>query len=318
MSARFDLSGRRVWVAGATGMVGSAVLRQLAGRNVHLVQPVGPRLDLRRQSEVEQFMSAARPEIVILAAAKVGGILANSTQPADFLYDNLMIQTNVIEAARQVGVAKLLALGSTCIYPRDASQPMREDALLTGPLEATNQWYAIAKIAAIKQCQAYREQHGCDFISAMPTNLYGPNDNFDLSTSHVLPALIRKVHEAKVNKAEKVVLWGTGAPRREFMHVDELARALVFLIENYSGSSHVNIGTGTDSTIADVAELIARVVGFTGRFEYDTSMPDGTPRKCIDITLLRSLGFEPNKDLEGGIRETYAWYQANGAKSALA
>jgi GDP-L-fucose synthase len=294
-------------------MVGSAVLRQLAGRDVNVVQPQGPRLDLRRQSEVEQFMHAARPEVVVMAAARVGGILANSKQPADFLYDNLMIQTNVIEAARQSGVAKLLFLGSTCIYPRDAQQPMREDALLTGPLEATNQWYAIAKIAGIKQCQAYREQYGCDFISAMPTNLYGPNDNFDLSTSHVLPALIRKIHEAKVNQTDKVVLWGSGAPRREFMHVDDLARALVLLLENYSDVSHVNVGTGIDGTIAELADLIARVVGFRGRFEYDASMPDGTPRKCTDIALLSSLGFKPSIDLETGIRDTYAWYQAQRA-----
>jgi GDP-L-fucose synthase len=258
-------------------------------------------------------MNTTRPEVVFMAAARVGGILANSSRPADFLYDNLMIQTNVIEAARQAGVAKLLFLGSTCIYPRDALQPIREDALLTGPLETTNQWYAVAKIAGIKQCQAYREQHGCDFISAMPTNLFGPNDNFDLSTSHVLPALIRKVHEAQVSGAEKVMLWGTGKPRREFMHVDDLARALVFLIENYSGSSHINVGTGMDCTIAELASLIARVVGFRGAFEYDTSKPDGTQRKCTDITRLRSLGFEPNLDLEAGIRDTYAWYRANRA-----
>jgi GDP-L-fucose synthase len=313
VSATFDLNGRRVWVAGASGMVGSALLRQLARRDVHLVQPQGPRLDLRRQTDVEQFMNTTRPEVVFMAAARVGGILANSSRPADFLYDNLMIQTNVIEAARQAGVAKLLFLGSTCIYPRDALQPIREDALLTGPLETTNQWYAVAKIAGIKQCQAYREQHGCDFISAMPTNLFGPNDNFDLSTSHVLPALIRKVHEAQVSGAEKVMLWGTGKPRREFMHVDDLARALVFLIENYSGSSHINVGTGMDCTIAELASLIARVVGFRGAFEYDTSKPDGTQRKCTDITRLRSLGFEPNLDLEAGIRDTYAWYRANRA-----
>lgn len=309
MNPVFQLDGRRVWVAGSRGMVGSALVRQLQQRAVTLVEPSGPRLDLRRQADVERFFDRERPDVVMLAAARVGGILANATRPGEFIYDNLAIESNVIEAARQAQVAKLVFLGSTCIYPRDAAQPLREDALLTGPLEATNQWYAIAKIAGVKLCQAYREQYGCDFISAMPTNLYGPNDNFDLQSSHVLPALIRKMHEAKLAEASEVVLWGTGTARREFLHVDELARAVVYLTEHYSGASPVNVGTGVDCTITELAQTIARVTGFAGRLTYDHTKPDGTPRKCTDIALLRSLGFSPDADLESGIRATYQWYR---------
>jgi GDP-L-fucose synthase len=297
-------------------MVGSALVRQLRAQRVSLVEESGPRLDLRNQADVERFMLAQRPEVIYVAAARVGGILANSSRPAEFLYDNLMIESNIIHAAHQVNAAKLVFLGSTCIYPRDADQPMREDALLTGPLEATNQWYAVAKIAGIKLCQAYREQYGCDFIAAMPTNLYGPNDNFDLSSSHVLPALIRKIHEAKLDGAASVVLWGSGTPRREFMHVDDLARALVFLTQHYSDHGHVNVGTGVDGTITELATLIARVVGFEGEFTYDRSKPDGTPRKCTDVSLLKSLGFEPQVSLEQGIRDTYAWYKAQPTTKA--
>jgi GDP-L-fucose synthase len=244
----------------------------------------------------------------VLAAAKVGGIIANATYPADFIYDNLAIETNVIHAAHRVGVEKLLFLGSTCIYPKFAEQPIREEALMTGPLEPTNEWYAIAKIAGLKLAEAYRVQHGRDFISAMPTNLYGPNDNFDLESSHVLPALMRRIHEAKAERREAVTIWGSGRPRREFLHVDDLADAALFLIENYSDRLHVNVGTGTDVSILELAEMIAEVVGYRGRFELDPSKPDGTPRKVTDIGRLTALGWAPKLDLRTGLAETYAWF----------
>jgi GDP-L-fucose synthase len=307
----FEMSGKRVWVAGHRGMVGSAIVRALSGRDVEILTVGRESVDLKRQSDVEEWMRAERPDAVILAAAKVGGILANSTYPADFLYDNLAIQGNVIHASYQVGVKKLLFLGSTCIYPKFAEQPIKESALLTGPLEPTNEWYAIAKIAGLKLAEAYRRQHGCNFISAMPTNLYGPNDNFDLQNSHVLPALMRRIHEAAVTGKDVVTLWGTGTPRREFLHVDDLADALVFLLENYSDPLHVNVGTGTDVTILELAETLAKVIGFKGRFEFDRSKPDGTPRKVTDMSRLQALGWRPKIDLESGLRQTYAWFRAS-------
>jgi GDP-L-fucose synthase len=254
-------------------------------------------------------MARQRPEVVVIAAAKVGGILANDTYPADFLEQNLLIQTSLIRASYETGVEKLLFLGSSCIYPRDCPQPIREEYLLTGPLEATNQWYALAKIAGIKLCQAYRRQHGRDFISAMPTNLYGPGDNFDLRTSHVVPALIRKMHEAKLARAPKVAIWGTGTPRREFLHVDDLADACVFLLQNYSGEQHVNVGCGEDLTIRELAETIAGVVGYSGRLAFDTSKPDGTPRKLLNVTSLRAMGWQARIPLEQGLRTAYAWFR---------
>jgi GDP-L-fucose synthase len=303
----FDLAGKRVWVAGHRGMVGSAVVRRLAREPVAEVLTVGRAdLDLRRQEPVERWMAANRPDVVVLAAAKVGGILANDSFPADFLYENLIIEANIIHAAAQAGVKKLLFLGSSCIYPKLAPQPITEDALLTGPLEPTNEWYAIAKIAGIKLAQAYRKQHGHDFISAMPTNLYGPGDNYDLQSSHVIPALLRKAHQAKVTGAPDMVVWGTGTPRREFMHADDLADALVFLLSHYSGHDHVNVGTGTDVTIRDLAETICRVVGYGGTLTFDTSKPDGTPRKLMSSDRLLSMGWAPRISLDEGLATTYA------------
>jgi GDP-L-fucose synthase len=255
-------------------------------------------------------MNDNRPQAVFLAAARVGGILANANAPADFLYDNLMIEANVVSAAHRSGVEKLLFLGSSCIYPKLADQPIREDALLTGPLEPTNEWYAIAKIAGIKLCQAYRQQHGADFISAMPTNLYGPGDNFDLATSHVLPALIRKIHEAKISGAPTVTLWGTGTPRREFLHVDDCAEALVFLMQNYSAHEHINVGSGSDLTILELAQTICRIVGYGGDIDLDTSKPDGTPRKLMDGSRIAAMGWRPRIGLEEGIRSTYQYFVA--------
>lgn len=309
--AGFRLEGRRVWVAGHRGMVGSAICRALAGRDVELLTADRARLDLRRQADVEDWMAGTRPEAVFLAAAKVGGILANANAPADFLYDNLAIEANVIAAAHRLGVAKLLFLGSTCIYPKFAEQPIREESLLTGALEPTNEWYAIAKIAGLKLAEAYRVQHGADFISAMPTNLYGPGDNFHPTGSHVVPALIRRLHEAKEEGREEVVIWGTGTPRREFLHVDDLAAACLFLMERYSDRPHLNVGTGEDLTIRELAELIARVVGWSGRLVFDTTKPDGTPRKVTDVSRLKALGWAPRIGLEAGLRETYGWYLAN-------
>jgi GDP-L-fucose synthase len=312
----FRLAGRRIFVAGHRGMVGAACVRRLASEDCEILIATRDEADLRRQDETEEWVRMAKPDVVIVAAATVGGILANSTRPAEFLYDNLAIEANLIEAARKAGVAKLLFLGSSCIYPKLAAQPMREDALLTGPLEPTNEWYAIAKIAGIKLCQAYRRQHGCDFISAMPTNLYGPGDNFDLQSSHVVPALIRKIDAAKQAGAETVEIWGSGRPKREFLHVDDLADALVHLLKHYSGESHVNVGTGTDVTIAELAEAISRVVGWQGRFVYDASKPDGTPRKLLDVSLLASLGWRAQTGLEIGLRDAYGWYKANRDEAA--
>ncbi len=309
----YSLKGKRVFVAGHRGMVGSAIVRRLAREGCEIVTVGREEVDLRCQDAVSRWMEEVRPEAVFLAAAKVGGILANDTWPADFLYDNLMIEANVIHAAFRTGVEKLLFLGSSCIYPKFAKQPIPESELLAGPLEPTNEWYAIAKIAGIKLCQAYRRQHGADFISAMPCNLYGPGDNFDLKTSHVIPALIRKMHEAAREGRASVEIWGTGRPRREFLHVDDLADALVFLMKRYSGAEHVNVGAGTDLTIRELAELVRRVVGFEGRLEFDTSKPDGTPRKLLDITRLRELGWQPRITLEEGLVDAYAWYRRRPA-----
>jgi GDP-L-fucose synthase len=304
----FPLAGRRVWVAGHNGMVGSALIRRLALENCEVLVADRRSVDLRRQDQVEGWMRANRPDAVFLAAARVGGIYANDSRPGEFIYDNLAIETNIIESSRQTGVAKLLFLGSSCIYPRLAPQPIRESALLTGPLEPTNEWYAVAKIAGIKICQAYRRQFGCDFISAMPTNLFGPGDNFDLDSSHVLPALIRKAHDAKVSGSKESVIWGTGMPLREFLHVDECADALVHLMKVYSDHEHVNVGSGHELTIMELARIIGAVVGFEGAITLDPSRPDGTPRKLLDSSKLRSLGWESKLPIADGIASTYQWF----------
>ncbi|WP_417490890.1 GDP-L-fucose synthase [Maricaulis sp.] len=307
-----SLKGKRIWVAGHRGMVGSAVVRRLEREAPGELLTVGSKsVDLRDQQATRAWMADARPELVIVAAAKVGGILANDHYPADFLYDNLMIEANIIEAAHRVGVEKLILLGSSCIYPKFADQPIQEGALLTGALEPTNEWYALAKIAGIKLCQAYRRQHGCDFISAMPTNLYGPFDNYDLQSSHVIPALIRKAHEAKMAKADSMEIWGSGSVRREFLHADDCADAIVTLLKVYSGDEHVNVGTGEDIRIDDLARLVMDVVGFEGSLRKDTSKPDGTPRKLLDVSRLRSLGWEPSIGFREGLADAYEWYLAN-------
>jgi len=298
----------RIYVAGHRGMVGSALVRILQQRGYHDIIVRGSQeLDLRNSDEVGEFFALTKPAYVFLAAAKVGGILANSSYPAEFIYDNLAIQTNVIHQAYNHGVKKLLLLGSSCIYPREAPQPIREEYLLTGKLEPTNEWYAIAKIAGVKLCQAYRKQYGCDFISVMPTNLYGAGDNFDLETSHVVPALLRKFHDAKLNDKEHV-LWGTGKPRREFLHVDDCADACVFLMSRYSDSEIINVGTGTEVTISELASLVAEIVGYRGTIQWDTSKPDGTPRKLLDCSRIITLGWRPKISLREGMAVTYQWY----------
>lgn len=307
----FDLTGKRVWVAGHGGMVGSALMRRLKREDCELVTVDRAAIDLRRQADVEAWTADAKPDAVIVAAARVGGIHANDSFPADFLYDNVAMETNIIHAAFTSGVAKLLFLGSSCIYPREAPQPMREDALLTGPLEPTNQWYAIAKIAGIKLCQAYRRQHGCDFISAMPTNLFGPGDNFHPENSHVPAALLRRFHEAKVRGATKAVVWGSGAPKREFLYVDDLADACVFLLKTYSDALHINVGTGQDLPIRDFAEKVKRVVGYDGALEFDTSRPDGTPRKVLDVSRLTAHGWVAPTSLDEGLRLYHEWFLEN-------
>ena len=303
----FRLANRRVWVAGHGGMVGQALVRRLQKENCILLTAERT-LDLRRQRETEDWIRDNRPDAIFLAAAKVGGILANDTRPAEFLYDNLLIQANVIEAAWRSGVKKLLALGSSCIYPKEAPQPLTESALLTGPLEQTNKAYAIAKIAGLMLCESYRRQYGADFIAAMPTNLYGPGDNFDLESSHVVPALMRKIDEAARQGKSAVTIWGTGRPRREFLHVDDCADALVHLMTHYSGAEHVNVGTGTDIAIRELAVLIAQIVGYRGEFVYDMSKPDGTLVKRLDVSRLSELGWKASIDLEAGLRQTYEWY----------
>lgn len=304
----YRLQGKRVWVAGHRGMVGSALLRRLAQEDCIPLTVDRDSVDLRRQEQVEEWMESQRPHAVFLAAAKVGGIVANDSAPLQFLYDNLAIALNVINAAGRSRVEKLLFLGSSCIYPKFASQPISEDALLTGSLEPTNQWYAIAKIAGLKLCEAYRRELGYDFISAMPTNLYGPGDNFDFTTSHVIPALIRKAHIAKVTGAAEMVVWGSGTPRRDFLHVDDVADALVHLMLHYSGHSHVNVGSGQDLTVLELAQLIVRLVGYKGQVAMDLSKPDGTPRKLLDMGKLASLGWQPKISLEVGLAETYRWF----------
>lgn len=305
----FPLKGRRVFVAGHRGMVGSALVRRLAQEDCDILTVDRALVDLRDQAAVERWFAQKRPDAVFLPAARVGGILENATHPADFIYDNLAIATHVIEAARRAAVAKLMFFGSSCIYPRLAPQPMPESCLLTGALEPTNEWYGVAKIAGLKLCQAYRRQYGCDFVSLMPTNLYGPNDNFDLLSSHVLPALIAKIDAASRDGREIVEIWGSGHPRREFLHVDDLADAAVFLFKTWSDEQWVNIGTGTDVTIAELARLVADIVGFAGRFVFDPSKPDGPPRKLLDISKLTSLGWSCRTDLAEGIRQTYEWYR---------
>jgi GDP-L-fucose synthase len=304
----FVLSGKRIWVAGHRGMVGSALVRRLESENCTVLTVDRNSLDLRDAGAVLTWMKANALHAVILAAAKVGGIVANDSWPADFLYDNLAIENAIIHGAFEANVEKLLFLGSSCIYPKFAPQPITEDALLTGPLEPTNEWYAIAKIAGIKLCQAYRRQHGRDFISAMPTNLYGPGDNFDLTRSHVIPALIRKAHEAKQAGATSMTIWGSGTPRREFLHVDDCASALVFLLKNYSGDSHVNVGSGSDVTIDELARLVMQTVGFNGTLEHDTSKPDGTPRKLMSNEKLAAMNWAPGISLEEGLKTTYRWF----------
>ncbi len=299
----------RIYVAGHRGLVGSAIVRRLRAEGyTNLVVRTSAELDLRDQAAVAAFFQQERPDYVFLAAAKVGGIVANSSYPAEFIYDNLQIQNNVIHQAWTTGVQRLLFLGSTCIYPKFAPQPMKEECLLTGPLEPTNEPYAIAKIAGITMCRSYNRQYGTKFISVMPTNLYGPNDNFDLQSSHVLPALMRKFHEAKRNGARDVVVWGTGSPRREFLHVDDLADAVVFLMRNYSDEGLVNVGCGEDLTIRELAEAVAKVVGFTGELRFDTSKPDGAPRKLLDVSRINAMGWKAQVPLHEGLARTYRWY----------
>ena len=299
------LHDKRVFVAGHRGMVGGALVRRLASENATVLTATRQQLDLTSQSAVQNWFGIEKPEIVFLAAAKVGGILANSTYPATFLYENMMIEANVIHAAYQTGVEKLVFLGSTCIYPKLAPQPIHEDSLLTGPLEPTNEWYAIAKIAGIKLCQAYTTQYGCNFISAQPTNLYGPGDNYDLANSHVLPALLRKAHIAKLENASELVVWGSGSPLREFLHVDDLADAVVHLAKNYSGLDPVNVGSEKEVSIRQLAELVCEIVGFKGKLVFDASKPDGTPRKLTNSSRLHSLGWNKARDLRTGITSTY-------------
>jgi len=308
MRMLFSLDNKRVYVAGHNGMVGSALVRRLANENCEILTVDRKQVDLRDQTAITAWLAQNKPDVIFLAAATVGGIHANRSKPAQFLYNNLMIASNIIHAAKECGVQKLLFLGSSCIYPRNASQPITEEALLTGSLEPTNEWYAIAKIAGLKLTESYRQEYGCDFISCMPTNLYGPLDNYDLENSHVLPALLRKIHEAKHQNQKTVTLWGTGKPRREFLFVDDLADACVYLIKHYSDSKTINIGTGTDFMISELAETIAEVLGFKCEFTYDTSMPDGTPQKLLDISRLKALNWVAKTNLQTGIKFTYEEY----------
>ncbi len=307
----YDLKNKRIWIAGHRGMVGGALVRRLGREGCEVVTAGRDVVDLVDQRAVQGWMARARPDAVVIAAARVGGIQANATRPVDFLYDNLMIEANIIHAAHNAGVERVLFLGSSCIYPKLAPQPIPEDSLLTGRLEPTNEWYAIAKIAGIKLIQAYRQQYGRDWISAMPTNLYGPGDNYDLETSHVLPALLRKVHEAKLRGDSEVVVWGSGTPLREFLHADDLADALVFLLKHYSDAAHINVGSGVEVTIRELAEIISEVVGYEARLVFDSTKPDGTPRKLIDSGRLHDLGWNEARPLRDGIAQTYAdWLAA--------
>jgi GDP-L-fucose synthase len=302
----------KIYVAGHRGMVGSSIIKRLTLEGyTNLITRTSQEIDLRNQNQVELFFKQEKPEYVFMCAAKVGGIIANNTFRADFIYDNIMIASNIIHNSYKYGVKKLLNLGSTCIYPKFAPQPMEESSLLTGILEPTNEPYAIAKIAAIKICESYRDQYGCNFISVMPTNLYGPNDNYDLNNSHVLPALIRKFHEAKINKLQEVICWGSGTPKREFLHTDDLSRACVYLMKSYNDKQFVNIGVGTDLSIKELAEMVSNIVGFEGNIIWDSTKPDGTPRKLVDVTKLNSLGFKAEINLEDGIKSVYEEFKTN-------
>ena len=314
----YSLAGKRVWVAGHQGMVGRAIVRQLAKEEsrIEILTVNRSEVDLRRQTETENWMMAARPQAVFVAAAKVGGIWANDSRPAEFIYDNLAIETNIIESARRAGVEKLLFLGSSCIYPKLAPQPIREHALLTGPLEPTNEWYAIAKIAGIKLCQAYRRQYACDYLAVQPSNLYGAFDNFDLQSSHVIPALMAKAHRAKTAGAAVLEVWGSGTPLREFLYVDDLGEAVVFLMRHYSGPIPVNIGSSEELTISELARMICDVVGFKGELAFDSAKPDGAPRKKLDTGFLQRLGWHPKTPLREGLARTYGWYTENVAARA--
>jgi GDP-L-fucose synthase len=312
----FDLYGKRVWVAGHRGMAGSAIVRRLALENCEVLTVTRSKLDLLQQQDVKDWVADQNIDGIFLAAATVGGILANSERPADFLYENLVIAANVICAAREAQVKKLLFLGSSCIYPRLAPQPMKEESLLTGALEPTNEWYAVAKIAGIKLCQAYRRQYGCDFVSVMPTNLYGPGDRYDAREGHVVAALIMKIHAAKMSNSTTVELWGSGTPRREFLFSEDLADACVFVMKNYSGEMFLNVGTGRDMTILELAESIAKIIDWKGSFSFDKSKPDGMPRKVMDVGRLHALGWSAPTDFETGMKEAYSWYVANVANSA--
>lgn len=309
----YSLKGKRVWVAGSTGMVGSAIVRRLRQEDCEVLTATRADLDLTRQGDVESWMAGRKPQAVFLAAAIVGGIVANDSNPVEFLTDNLQIQSNILSTAHKIGVEKLLFLGSSCIYPRLAPQPLQEDSLLTGPLEPTNQWYAVAKIAGIKQCQAYRKEYGRDFISCMPTNLYGPGDNFDLMSSHVLPALLVKAHNAKMAGDPVLAVWGSGNPRREFLYVEDAAEACVHLMKTYSEDSHINVGYGEDLTIRELAETVAAVVGFKGVLRFDPAKPDGTPRKLMDVTRINARGWKAATALKDGIKKTYDWYLSHVA-----
>jgi len=306
MKKLFPLTGKRVWVAGHSGMVGSALTRKLPEAGAEVLTLKRSECDLRDQPAVHAWVAENRPDAILIAAATVGGIEANRTRPAEFLYDNLLIAANIIHAAAESGVAKLVFLGSSCFYPREAAQPIREDSLLTGAFEPTNEWYAVAKVAGVKLCQAYRRQHGKDFIAAVPTNLYGPGDNFDLAGSHVVAAMIRRLHEARLNRQSPVDIWGTGRPRREFLYVDDAASALVYVLEHYSDEGIINVAGGEDVSIAELAELVAGVVGYTGGFRFDTSKPDGMPRKTLDDSRIRAAGWRPAVSLREGLEHTYA------------
>ena len=310
-SQYYSLTGKRVWVNGYRGMVGQALVRRLETIDCEILKTTSDDLDLRRQADAEDWMNDSKPEAVFLCAATVGGIMANDTRPAEFLYDNLAIEANVIHGAWRAGVEKLLYLGTGCMYPREAPQPIPEDCLLTGPLEPTNQWYAVAKIAGLKMCQAYRRQYGCDFITALPTNLYGPGDNFDPQDSHVIPALIQKAHAAKTEGAKSMEVWGSGAPLREFLYVDDAAEILVFLLQTYSEEAHINVGLGKELTIREVAESIVHVVGFEGELVFNTEKPDGMPRKLLDAKRLSQLGQSSTISLEDGLNRTYTWFLEN-------
>lgn len=313
----YDLINKRVFVAGHRGMVGSAIVRLLGTENCDVLTVNRDEVDLRDQAHVRDWFNREKPNAVFLAAAKVGGILANDTYPAEFLHDNLAIELNVIDAAFRSGVEKLLFLGSSCIYPKFAPQPIPESALLTGSLEPTNEWYAVAKIAGLKLCEAYRRQYGADFISAMPTNLYGPGDNYDPLKSHVIPALLRKAHEAKRSGAEEITIWGSGTPKREFLHVDDAASAIVHLMKVYSSAEHINVGTGEDIAILDLARMVCDVVGFNGKILTDPTKPDGTPRKLLDVTKLKATGWAPRYGLRAGLTEAYNWFKDNEASARL-